>query len=68
MDPLQTHSDTLLVPKSEPIDTSFIKTEKLEDEQFVIPGIVELNDSVVKKEKIEFDNSLETVQSSSNVS
>ena len=67
-DPLQTDSEALLVPKLEPIDTSFIKTEKIEEQQFVIPGIVESDKTVVKKEKIESDDSLEAVPSSSNVS
>ena len=68
-DPLQTDSEALLVPKSEPINTSFIKTEKIEDEQFVVPGIIELDESVVKKEKIEPDSFLENIpSSSSNVS
>ena len=67
-DPLQIDSEALLVPKSELIDTSFIKSEEFEEEQFVIPGIVESDKSVVKKEKIESDVSLEAVPSSSNVS
>ena len=66
VDPLQTEAP--LMPKSEPIDTSFIKSEEFEEEQFVIPGIVESDKSVVKKEKIESDVSLEAVPSSSNVS
>ena len=63
--------DTLqagFVPKSEPIDTSFIKSEKSEDKLFVFPGILESDKSVIKKEKIESDDSLDAVPSLSNVS
>ena len=67
-DPLQTDSEALLVPKSEPIDTSFIKSEEFEEEQFVIPGIIESDKSVVKEEKIESDDSLEAAPLSSTVS
>ena len=67
-DPLRTDHEGLLVPKLEPIDTSFIKTEKLEEDQFVIPGIVEIDKNFVKNEKIESEDSPEAVPSSSNVS
>ena len=67
-DSLQAGSEALLMPKTEPIDTSYIKSEKLDDELFVIPGILESNKSVVKKERIESDDSFDVVPSSSNVS
>ena len=67
-DPLHTEPQGLLAPKTEPIDTSFIKTEKTDEDQFVIPGIVEMDESRIKKEIIEPRDPLEAVPSSSNVS
>ena len=67
-DPLQAGSEALLMPKSEPIDTSFIKSEKSEDELFVFPGILESDKRVVKNETIESNDSTEAIPSSSNVS
>ena len=43
----------LLAPKIEPIDTSFIKTEKIEENQFIISGIVQNDEDLIKKEIIE---------------
>ena len=54
--PVQVKTEDLLTPKEEPIDTSFIKTENIEERPFVISGIVETlkeDKDVIKKECIE---------------
>ena len=64
----QAGSEALSVSKSEPIGTPLKKFKKSDDEQVVIPEIVESNKKFVKKLGFESDDSLETVLSSRNVS
>ena len=42
-----------LIPKSEPIDVDFIKTEEFEEEGFVFPEAVEIDKDSIKEEILE---------------
>ena len=62
------HEKEKLIVKTEPTDIDFIKKEEIEEEYFVVPGIVdslEINKASVKKEV--FQNEQIDNSSSSNV-
>ena len=63
-DPLRIEPMELLVPKTEPVDSVFIKTEK---NHFVIQGIVKKikDEFIVKKELIKTEDSLRPFPSTS---
>ena len=62
------HKEEKLIVKTEPTDIDFIKKEEIEEEYFVVPGIVdslEINKASVKEEV--FQNEQIDNSSSSNV-
>ena len=62
------HEKEKLIVKTEPTDIDFIKKEEIEEEYFVVPGIVdslEINKDSVKEEV--FENEQIENSSSSNV-